>query len=192
MRDEKIQSNSTILYRTSGPRSPMVLEGKSAVNVKQRKQTRVRNNMVQFDELRISKDSRKLIVRAHINTLDYYEHLSISGLYINTDDDRPDFGVANTNKAVYKKEDFEEGTRQIELEIDCNETLLEKDFSQNLLFVFIKTKGTPSPCTPCGFNEEYSLGVTFDVAKLYNKAMGYIKELGDSCNISKNFIDFIL
>ena len=66
--------------------------------------------MVQFDELRISKDSRKLIVRAHINTLDYYEHLSISGLYINTDDDRPDFGVVNTNKAVYKKEDFEEGT----------------------------------------------------------------------------------
>ena len=54
--------------------------------------------MVQFDELRISKDSRKLIVRAHINTLDYYEHLSISGLYINTDDDIPEYYHAGTWK----------------------------------------------------------------------------------------------
>ena len=67
--------------------------------------------MVQFDELRISKDSKKLIIRAHVNTLDYYNNLSISGIYINTDDDRPDFGVVSVDKAVYKKEDFKEGTR---------------------------------------------------------------------------------
>ena len=69
-------------------------------------------------------------------------------------------------------------------------------FSNELLFVYVKCKlpvGELNPCIPCDSDcEMTTVGVTFDEALLYQKVMQFTKELADTCNISKGFVDMIL
>lgn len=62
----------------------------------------------------------------------------------------------------------------------------------NLFFVYIKTKGTPSADTPCGMDNIVTLGVTSNLYPLYQHAFNYIKDISNTCSIPKNFINFIL
>lgn len=72
-----------------------------------------------------------------------------------------------------------------------NENFTECDLSKHMFFVYIECTGTPSSDTPCTLDET-AVGVTFDYGVIFNQAMGYTRELSDSCNIPSNFIDFIL
>jgi len=72
-----------------------------------------------------------------------------------------------------------------------------KDFSHDLFFVFVhcKSVGNINQCFPyisCSLQEETTLGVTFDTKLLYQRVMGYTRELANSCEIPSNFMDFIL
>jgi hypothetical protein len=64
------------------------------------------------------------------------------------------------------------------------------DFSSNLFFVFIETEGIDDPCAPC--RGDIHTGVTFDDSILKQRVMNFTGELADTCNIPKQFIDFIL
>ena len=66
------------------------------------------------------------------------------------------------------------------------------DMSNTLFFIYVKCKGTPGSCTPCGLDNEITVAVTFDETLLFQRSMGFIKELSDSCNVSKGFVDYIL
>lgn len=66
------------------------------------------------------------------------------------------------------------------------------DLSHNMFFVYIECEGSAAECTPCRLDEKTTLGVTFDYGILFNRAMNYTRELADDCNVSSNFIDFIL
>ena len=70
-----------------------------------------------------------------------------------------------------------------------NSTLTFKD---NLLFVYVKTNGVPASDTPCGMDEETTLGVTLYHYPIYNAMMNSIKELEKNCEVPKNFINSIL
>lgn len=65
---------------------------------------------------------------------------------------------------------------------------LEKD----LLFVYIKAEGTPTSDTPCGMDNEYTLGVTFNACLLYSTFMNSIKQVEKECEIPKDFINYFL
>ena len=65
-------------------------------------------------------------------------------------------------------------------------------FKDNLLFVYVKTNGTPASDTPCGMDEETTLGVTLYHYPIYNAMMNSIKELEKNCEVPKNFINSIL
>ena len=65
-------------------------------------------------------------------------------------------------------------------------------FSGPLFFVYIRVQGAPDECTPCPLDKETTLGVTFDESELYQKVMNYTKELGDTCKVPQDFVDFIL
>jgi hypothetical protein len=57
----------------------------------------------------------------------------------------------------------------------------------------VKCKDAPLiGCPPCRLDELTTLGVTFDENLLHQKVLGYTKELVDSCNIPRGFIDLIL
>jgi len=66
------------------------------------------------------------------------------------------------------------------------------DFSNMMLFIYVKCEGQVDPCTPCGLDEMTTLGVTYDEKALYQATMNFTKELAGSCQISNDFIDFIL
>lgn len=76
------------------------------------------------------------------------------------------------------------------IEINKNDSTLT--FKDNLLFVYVKTKGTPASDTPCGMDEETTLGVTLYHYPIYNAMMNSIKELEKNCEVPKNFINSIL
>ena len=61
-----------------------------------------------------------------------------------------------------------------------------------MFFVYIECDGTPASDTPCRLDEMTTLGVTFDYGTIYNPAMGYTRELVNTCEMPQNFIDFIL
>lgn len=68
------------------------------------------------------------------------------------------------------------------------------NFSNDLFFVYVKTTGGVeySPCLPCRFDEEITVGVTFDEGLLYQRMMNFTRELADDCIIPQGFTDFIL
>ena len=76
------------------------------------------------------------------------------------------------------------------IEINKNDSTLI--FKDNLLFVYVKTNGTPALDTPCGMDNITTLGVVSNLYPLYQRAFSYIKGLGDTCSIPKNFINYIL
>ena len=76
------------------------------------------------------------------------------------------------------------------IEINKNDSTLT--FKNNLLFVYVKTNGTPALDTPCGMDEETTLGVTLYHYPIYNAMMNSIKELEKNCEVPKNFINSIL
>lgn len=102
----------------------------------------------------------------------YYEVIQISKL---------------NEDVIYFSQDI--APKEIRLEVPMSE-ILDSNYD-NLFFVYIKTIGAPSDCTPCGFDGEYTIGITFDANMLYQKSLEYLKDLA-GCNISKNFIDYIL
>lgn len=62
----------------------------------------------------------------------------------------------------------------------------------NLFFVYVKARGVVAPDTPCGMDTMIDMRPVLDWYPLYQQAMNYLKELGESCTTPQNFIDFIL
>lgn len=154
--------------------------------------------MVIFDQLRISDDGKRMYINLHVNKASYFDNVYLDSITIMTADKVSETNPFNpTEDSIYHK--VIDGTEK-----ELNIVLPDEDvfnwnygkstFSDDLFFVYVKTKieGTPDPCLPCALEECYTLGVTFDEALLYQKAMGYTKDLLKDCNVPTDFSDFIL
>lgn len=146
--------------------------------------------MVTFNELRISKDGKYLIIDVSVRSLSYYNDVYLDSISIDTQDTYKDGGPSSS--IIYTKDIDSESpnSKYYRLELGVGEFL--PSLSDNMFFVYIKTKGTPSSDTPCGMDSEYTLGVTFNPCALYDALMAYVKQVNSSCNIPKNFIDLFL
>ena len=78
------------------------------------------------------------------------------------------------------------------IRMEINYTELLYNLNQDLLFVYVKIKGTPSIDTPCGMDNIYTLGITLNTCFIYNSIMQSVKEVAKDCDIPKNFIDSYL
>ena len=58
--------------------------------------------------------------------------------------------------------------------------LMNGDTTPRMFFVYVKTKGTPGPETPCGLDTEYSVKAVADLSVVYNKAIALMK-CGKGC-----------
>lgn len=101
------------------------------------------------------------------------------------------YGINNIYyKYIYENSNFINiDTKRFKAVIDLDRFDLK---GNNLLFIRIKTKGTPSPDTPCGEDNVYTLGVVTNLYPMYQQAFNYIKELSNTCSVPQNFINFIL
>lgn len=147
--------------------------------------------MIVFDELRITNDLQYLIVRAHVRKMKPFENVRISSLtvyshkqFCKNGSEEPEGG---------KVFGFKEKPKEIEVYIE-NTELNMINLDSDLIFVKITAEGYPDESNGClcGMDKDRVIGVTMNMGNIYNKFMSYIKDLADTCNISKDLIDKIL
>lgn len=150
-----------------------------------------------FDQVRISDDGKKLYIDVHVNKADLFDNVYLDYIKIATSQQvllETEVTTPPESNYVYY-EQFEGNQKEIHLvlgAVDFNEGYTLNTLEGTLFFVYVVTKGTVGPCTPCRLDEATNLAVTFDENQLYMKIMQYTKSLGDDCSIPVGFTDFIL
>ena len=143
--------------------------------------------MIKFTDLRVQKE--RLTIVAEVREIeDYYDNIYIDKIIIDTQDTFKTSGPsANPIYSVTV-----DGNQKV-FSISLSATDLGGvDINHTMFFVYGVAKGTPAPETPCGYDDVNSVGVTFSMCPIYNKTMGYIKEIENSCEIPKDFINMII
>ena len=150
---------------------------------------------VLFDQLRISDDGKRMYINLHVNKAEYFSNIYLDSITIMTSDKVLETNpYMPTEDYIYRKT-FVGNQKELDLVLsasDFNEHFPQSNLENNLFFVYIKVKGTPDPCTPCTLDDEITIGVTFDDKLLYQKVMGFTKQLADNCRIPVGYADFIL
>lgn len=170
--------------------------------------------MIQFNELRITPDSKYLIIDASIDNSSYYDNVILDRIVIDTQDtyvaNGPSSNPIYTHKIDY---DYTYSTPE---DYSCNPvlsgddkaycltqggkntrlTLSAKDLgislNDNILFVYAIATGTPAPDTPCGMDNSVLMNTVINLYPIYQESIKYIHELNYDCNIPRGFTDMIL
>lgn len=145
--------------------------------------------MIKFTELRVHKGH--LIIVAEVRKIEnYYDNVYISKIKIDTQDT---FSSSGPSDNLVYEISFENQPKEVSLDLPLS-SFKDKtiDMNKTMFFVYGIAGGVPNPSTPCGFDEETSVGVTFSLCPIYNETMQYVKEVENSCEIPRAFIDMIL
>lgn len=174
--------------------------------------------MVQFNELRVLPNGCKLIIDASVKDLSYYTDVYIDSIIIDNQDTFVNTGPSSNpiytytvpaDVEVYAEENTNDATTTeggdtvlIETGTDTKSVYLSLDildfankidsFENEMLFVYVVTKGIPSSDTPCGMDNQTTLGVVYNEQKLYDLSIYYLRELNKCCQMPKGFIDALL
>lgn len=177
--------------------------------------------MLIYDQLRISDDSKQLMMNFHVNTASYFDNVTLASVTVvavsKTEDISETDCVPPTTGYIYKKV-YTDGEREDAIVLDravldtaFNNTDSEghpksegatalvpfngDNFGSLLYFVYVECSTTDenNPCIPCTSPTAMTtLGVTFDTTLLYQKMLQYTKQLNESCKIAKGFLDLVL
>lgn len=159
--------------------------------------------MIVFDQLRIADNGNTLYIDAHVNNHDNYKDVYIKSITITTADKVSKINPIEPDADYIYKKDVEENTKEISLvltakdfikswETDPNSINFNSaEMAETLFFVYIKCIGTPIITTPCGQDNQISVGIVFNESMLHQKVMGFTKDLVNKNNIAP-FVDFIL
>lgn len=131
--------------------------------------------MIKYNILKI--EGNNLIIDFEVEDKPYYSNISIEGVRVDTPltygTDKPYFIQNEDNVTKYK----------IEIPIS--------NVKKELLIITPQVHVVLPPDTPCGA-DVIDMAAVYDRNVLLDKGLGYLKELGDTCEISKGFVDFIL
>jgi hypothetical protein len=150
--------------------------------------------MVLFDRLQVSDSGRMLYMDVHVNKASYFDNIYIDKVIIQTQEQVSEADPLSPGDEYIYKLEVEPNTKELHLALNASTDfdVVCKTLSDKLLFVYVICKGVHDECTPCRLVEMTTLGVTFDEALLYQHVMQYTSQLVDTCDIPKEFIDFIL
>lgn len=176
--------------------------------------------MIQFNELRITPDNEYLIIDVSIEDAEYYKDVVLDSIVIDTQNTYIANGPSS--KAVYTYNVLDEGydaIYSIPENCGCSQVLeagtedecflldnsskkharlllksedLGVPISGNMFFVYAISSGNPTAATPCELRSPIAVRTVMNLYPVYRQSMIYTKELGDTCSIPKNFIDYIL
>lgn len=147
--------------------------------------------IAQFNELRITPDSRHLIIDVSIPEEDYYDDVYLDSVLIDNQDTFVNNGVSSKPVYSYIIPDnggCMKGVKHLRIVLDR----YDLGSTDGIFFIYVRVKGMPSPDTPCGMDNITTMRAVSNLYPYYSQAMGYIKELGDTCSVPQNFIDYIL
>ena len=136
--------------------------------------------MIKYNKIRII-DGNKLELDFEFEESAYYEHASIWGVRIDSS------LTYNTGTHFFPDKDYiyEGDNRHYQGVIPIS------GISKDLIIITPIVRAIIPPEAPCGTD-------VVDTRAIYNKdilnekGLAYLKELGDTCNIPRGFIDFIL
>lgn len=131
--------------------------------------------MIKYNTLQI--DGDYLIVDLEIEDKPYYSNVRIEGVRVDT----PLTYGTDTPYYIYDEDDV----TRYEAEIFI------PDVKKELLIITPQVHVALPPDTPCGA-DIIDMAAVYDRNVLLDKGLGYLKELGDTCEISRGFVDFIL
>lgn len=156
--------------------------------------------MIQFNTLKITQDGKNLIINASVKNLSYYTNVLIGSIVIDNQDtystrgpsSNPIYRHSFAGKDLVTDEEIA-GLKNISITISAKELLDNNgDLNDDILYVYLIAVGTPSADTPCGMDNVNTLGVALNLRPIYNNGINYIKQVESTCEIPKDFIDFIL
>lgn len=155
--------------------------------------------MVEFKELYINPDEGYLVVEANVKDLCYYDNVYLDELIIDTQDTYTPSGPSSSHTFRVKLDDYSSIPNTDNLCSTFNGLLPKEEevlygrksfryklnikdikADNKLVFVYVKVKGIPSSDTPCGMDNIYTLGVTYDTKALYNKIIPLFKNREDN------------
>lgn len=175
--------------------------------------------MIQFNELRVTPDGKKLIIDASVKGLHYYNDVYIDTIVIDTQDTymangpsgNPIFSYtvdgADTiqtveticsqykdkfNSMIDSQSDNKESSGKKKVRIELDSKTLGVSLNDTLFFVYVIAEGTPSADTPCGMDNQTTMGVVANLYPFYRTMVGYMREVENDCEIPKSFIDSLL
>ena len=137
--------------------------------------------MMQFNELRITQDSKHLVIDVQVIPMSYYENVYLDTIIIDTQKTYQATGPSS--KPLMTIDCGHEKHYRGYLDIDS--------IADNMFFVYVISTGEPSDDTPCGMDESMILGVTYDKYPMYLQGMKLLNEL-NGCDPPGDFIDYIL
>lgn len=156
--------------------------------------------MIQFNTLKITQDGKNLIINASVKNLSYYTNVLIGSIVIDNQDtysasgpsSNPIYKHSFAGKDLVTNEDIA-GLKNINITVSAKELLDNNgDLNDDILYVYLIAVGTPSADTPCGMDNVNTLGAALNLRPIYNNGINYIKQVESTCEIPKDFIDFIL
>ena len=160
--------------------------------------------MIHFNELFITPDRQHLIIDVTVKSDKYYKDVYIDSIVIDNQDTYVGTGPSTT--PVYEFTIPTEGTVTLKklgktitptynykhwrLELSTSD--LTTGSFDGIFFVYVRTKGTPAADTPCGMDNQTTMGVVANLYPFYRTMVNYMKEVEDECEVPKNFIDVLL
>lgn len=149
--------------------------------------------MIIFDQLRISDDGKKLYLNARVNEAEVFSDTYIEKVYVCLAKNAYEAKTIDPESSLPIYSKTYGNVKQIDEVIEAADLkLYVKDSFKDLLFVYIKCKGVPEEGKCFTSVGNYVMAAVFDESVLYQKAMGYTKELAEGCTVPVGFADFIL
>lgn len=155
-----------------------------------------RVNMIKFNELRITPNNENLIIDVSIEDADYYQNVVLDSIIIDTQDTYVENGPSS--KAVFKyivaEEDYDlaYSTSGKRVKLILKPEDLGVPIAGNMFFVYVISSGEPLSDTPCELRNSKAIRTAVNLYPIYKQSMIYTKEIGDTCSVPKNFVDYIL
>ena len=150
--------------------------------------------MIHFNQLTITPDGKHLIIDVSVLSESYYNNVYIDSIIIDNQDTY--VGSGPSSKPVYSysvPDGVSELTKKAYSQKHVRLDLSSIDLGlEGLLFVYVRTKGTPSADTPCGMDNITTLGTVCNMYPFYQQAVNYIGEIAHNCSVPQNFTDYIL
>lgn len=162
--------------------------------------------MVEYKDLSVVLNGKGLSIEVEVPQYKFYDNIYIKEIYLDTHITYNAGGPSESALKIFDSNtvEIEEGqNREFKnikvlisekdiLDAVSSKTSVLPSLENDLLFVYIKTNDDFGPDTPCGYDNQYTIGVTFNTCILYNKFMQVIKELYQECPIPKHFVDYFL
>lgn len=142
--------------------------------------------MVNISTLYVDKEAKAIRLIASVGTESYFDNVYIVGVKIDTQDTFTN-GTPSPNIIYNRSIDNQ---KSIDLTI-TNLDLLQLDFDK-LYFIYVITNDGYAPNTPCGLDNDITIGVAADYTSYLNSTLNLVPRDNSCCDIPREFVCKIL